>query len=130
MKRPVKNTRRRFPLYARVRQILEAARTGVARTVNTTQVAANWLIGREIVEDEQKGEKKAGYGDMLLLDLASKLTAEFGAGCSDTNLRWFRQFYLEYGGLLLERIHHAVRDKSISSVEGLLPREQGVGYPA
>ncbi len=36
-------------LYGRIRQILEAARTGVARTVNTTQVVANWLIGREIV---------------------------------------------------------------------------------
>ena len=101
-------------LYGRIRQILEAARTGVARTVNTTQVVANWLIGREIVEEEQHGEKKAGYGDKLLLDLADKLTAEFGAGYSDTNLRWFRQFYLEYGDLLPKRIYHAVRDKSIS----------------
>ena len=90
-------------LYQRVRKILETARTGVAPTVNTTQVVANWLIGREIVEEEQKGKKKAGYGDMLLLDLAGKLTAEFGAGYSGTNLRWFRQFYLEYGDLLPKR---------------------------
>jgi len=37
------------PLYERIRQILESARTSMARTVNTTQVVANWLIGREIV---------------------------------------------------------------------------------
>jgi hypothetical protein len=38
-----------------VREILDAARAGVARTVNTTQVAANWLIGREIVEEDSEG---------------------------------------------------------------------------
>ena len=52
-------------LYGRVREILDAARTGIARTVNTTQVMANWLIGREIVEDEQRGRRRAGYGCLL-----------------------------------------------------------------
>ena len=51
----------RAPLYERIRQILESARSNVARTVNSTQVVANWLIGREIVEEEQKGQKRAGY---------------------------------------------------------------------
>jgi hypothetical protein len=43
------------PLYERIRQILESAWTNMARTVNTTQVVVNWLIGREIVEEEQNG---------------------------------------------------------------------------
>jgi hypothetical protein len=47
-------------LYERIRQILESARSSVARTVNTTQVVANWLIGREIVEEEQRGKRRAG----------------------------------------------------------------------
>ena len=34
-------------LYSRIRSILESARASVARTVNATQVVANWLIGRE-----------------------------------------------------------------------------------
>ncbi len=49
--------REKVSLYERIRQILESARTNMARTVNTTQVVANWLIGREIVEEELKGEK-------------------------------------------------------------------------
>ena len=53
-------------IYQRIREILESARTGVARTVNTTQVVANWLVGREIVEEEQRGKKRAGYGERLL----------------------------------------------------------------
>jgi len=47
-------------IFERIRDILESARTNVARTVNTTQVMANWLIGREIVEEQQQGKKRAG----------------------------------------------------------------------
>ena len=60
-------------LYERIRQILESARTNIARTVNTTQVVANWLIGREIVEEEQKGKRRAEYGEALLRDLSEHL---------------------------------------------------------
>ncbi|MEI7731349.1 MAG: PDDEXK nuclease domain-containing protein [Verrucomicrobiota bacterium] len=83
-------------LYERVREILETARKGVARTVNSTQVVANWLVGREIVEEEQQGAKRAGYGEELIRDLAQRLTKEFGRGYSPDNLFWFRRFYGEY----------------------------------
>jgi hypothetical protein len=46
-------------IYNRIRQILESARTNAARSVNTTQVVACWLIGREIVEEQQRGQKRA-----------------------------------------------------------------------
>ena len=115
MKRTVNKPPSTAPLYDRIRRILETARSGISRTVNTTQVAANWLIGREIVEEEQKGKKKADYGEALLADLAARLTAEFGAGYSGTNLRWFRQFHLEYADLLPGAICHALRDKLIAS---------------
>ena len=39
-------------LYAQVREILEAARSAVARTVNSEMVRAYWLIGRAIVEED------------------------------------------------------------------------------
>ena len=102
----------RPPLYGRVREILEAARANVARTVNTTQVVANWLIGREIVEEEQQGKKRAGYGAELLADLAARLKAEFGAGYGVDNLELFRRFYLEYPRLLPAQISDAARRKS------------------
>lgn len=65
-KKPVSDTPH---LFDRIRDILESARSNIARTVNTAQVIANWLIGREIVEDEQKGKRRAGYGVKLLADL-------------------------------------------------------------
>lgn len=92
------------PLYGRVRDILEAARAGVARTVNTTQVAANWLIGREIVEEEQRGQRRAEYGAKLLAELSTRLNAEFGRGYSVDNLEAFRQFYVDYPQLISETV--------------------------
>ena len=63
MARMTKAPQKASPLYARVRQILESARASVARSVNTTQVVANWLIGREIVEVDSKFEAARQISD-------------------------------------------------------------------
>ncbi len=70
---------------------------------------ANWLIGREIVEEEQRGEERAGYGTELLRQLSGRLHKEFGPGFSVDNLQWFRQFYLSYPSLV--SIYDAPRRK-------------------
>jgi hypothetical protein len=41
-------------LFERVREILNVARTNVARSVNTEMVRTYWQIGQAIVEDEQQ----------------------------------------------------------------------------
>jgi predicted nuclease of restriction endonuclease-like (RecB) superfamily len=106
----VKLMKNRNTLYDRIRQILEAARTTVARSVNSTQVVANWLIGREIVEEEQHGRQRADYGKKLVETLSGKITREFGPGYSVQNLFYFKQFYLTYTDLLSQgKILHAVR---------------------
>jgi len=46
-------------LFDRVRSIWEESRSLAARSVNTAHVCANWLIGREIVEEEQAGKERA-----------------------------------------------------------------------
>ncbi len=105
--------KKRTPLYERIRQILESARFAAARSVNTAQVVANWLIGREIVEEEQRGRRRAGYGEQILEDLSIRLTRDFGAGYSVQNLRFIRQLYLTYPMLLGDRrIGYALRSES------------------
>ncbi len=83
-------------IYGRIREILESAKSAVARSVNTTQVMTNWLIGREIVEEEQKGEARADYGEGLIRNLTAQLQVDYGAGYSLANVKYFRKFYLEY----------------------------------
>ncbi len=100
-------------LYGRIREILESARARVTRSVNTTQVVANWLIGREIVEEEQKGRRRAGYGENLLARLSEWMTRDYGGGYSIPNLRFIRQFYLTYPVLLTgPEIRYALRSES------------------
>jgi predicted nuclease of restriction endonuclease-like (RecB) superfamily len=91
-------------LYGRIRDILQAARANVVRTVNTTQVVANWLVGREIVEAQQRGKQRADYGAELLAGLSARLTQDFGRGWSVDNLEAFRQFYLLYPRLISEAV--------------------------
>ncbi|MBI4882312.1 MAG: DUF1016 domain-containing protein, partial [Planctomycetes bacterium] len=83
-------------LFERVADIIEAARGHVARSVNTAMVNAYWHIGREIVEVEQRGQARAGYGIRVLADLAARLGRRLGKGFSEPNLRNMRQFFLAY----------------------------------
>jgi hypothetical protein len=80
--------------YNDIKSIIEKARHKSFSAVNFIMVEAYWSIGRRIVEEEQKGEKRAEYGTYLLRDLAKALTADFGQGLSERNLRQMRQLYI------------------------------------
>lgn len=100
-------------LFERIRDILDSARASVVRTVNTAQVVANWMIGREIVEEEQRGRRRADYGQQLVTQLAEQLTTTYGKGWSAQNLFYMKQFYLGYPGLLPQGgILHAASGES------------------
>jgi predicted nuclease of restriction endonuclease-like (RecB) superfamily len=103
---PSVNIRHKQPnLYQRISQIIGNARGNIIRAVNTQMVQAYWLIGREIVEEEQKGKKHAQYGDRLIENLSERLSKELGKGFTQQNLRNFRQFYLMYQERQIEILH-------------------------
>jgi len=81
---------------AEIKLILEQARQKAYQAVNSAMVEAYWLIGKRIVEEEQNGKERAGYGEAILKNLSIALTKELGKGFSYANLRNFRQFYLTY----------------------------------
>ena len=83
-------------LLRQIRELILAARKTAARTVDSIQVVTCFEIGRRIVEHEQQGADRAEYGKHLLMDLATRLTSEFGAGFSKSNLEYMRRFYLMY----------------------------------
>ncbi len=84
------------PLIAEVRQLVQSARRKAVSVVNTLQVMTNFEIGRRIVEHEQKGEKRADYGEELLRELSIRLSAELGRGFSVTNLQLMRLFFIQF----------------------------------
>lgn len=58
--------------------------------------ASYWEIGRRIVQAEQKGKRRAGYGEQLISRLSADLSQRFGRGFSPDNLENMRQFFLVY----------------------------------
>ena len=79
-----------------MRHILQEARAKVIHHVNSTLVRAYWQVGKYIVEYEQQGTDRAGYGKAVINTLSRRLVAEFGNGFTATNLRYMRQFYQCY----------------------------------
>jgi predicted nuclease of restriction endonuclease-like (RecB) superfamily len=76
--------------------LLNSARQAAARNVNALMTASYWEIGRRIVNAEQKGKRRAGYGEQLIERLSLDLTQAFGRGFSARNLEQMRQFYLTW----------------------------------
>lgn len=91
--------------FVEIKEILAAARQKAYSAINTAMVEAYWLIGKRIVEEEQKGEKRAEYGEALLASLSQELTSSFGKGFTERNLRYFRQFYVAFPD---EEIRHTL----------------------
>lgn len=80
-------------LYGRIREILEKARERVYYIANFEMVQAYWNIGREIVEEEQKGIERAEYGRHLVEGISKYLTKEYGRGFDQSNVWNMRQFF-------------------------------------
>ena len=91
-----RSTPRYESVLADIVELLEAARRSSARTVNAIMTATYWTVGRSIVEHEQHGEERAGYGEELMEHLSRDLGARFGRGFGRSNLFQMRAFYLAY----------------------------------
>ncbi len=79
-----------------IKNILKSAQLQSYKSVNSTMIQAYWLIGYRIVKQEQKGEKRAGYGEKIIVNLSKELNKEIGSGMSEAHLRNCRQFYLTF----------------------------------
>lgn len=86
-----------------LKTIVGSAREYSYRAANTMQVVSNWLIGWRIVEQEQHGKQRAEYGKQIIKQASEALTAEFGKGYSETALRRFRQFFIEFNDLQIQQ---------------------------
>lgn len=68
-----------------IRGLIESARSGVARAVNSGLVLLYWNIGNRIRKDILKN-KRASYGEEIVPTLSAKLIPEYGAGFGVRNL--------------------------------------------
>ncbi|MFH1971922.1 MAG: PDDEXK nuclease domain-containing protein [archaeon] len=82
--------------YQTIKEVLEKARNYVYNQANFAMVQAYWEIGRVIVEEEQKGKRRAEYGKKLIKEISKRLTRDYGKGFDESNLRYIRLFYLSF----------------------------------
>lgn len=94
-----------LPLLNEVRLLIKSARERAAIAVNAELTLLYWQIGRSIRAEVLRGTQ-AEYGQQVIASLARQLTAEYGRGWSEQQLRHclraaevfqMRQFSLQCG---------------------------------
>ncbi|GAO26409.1 putative cytoplasmic protein [Alicycliphilus sp. B1] len=112
-------------IHSGIVELLGAARQAAARSVNALMTASYWEIGRRIVEAEQQGKLRAGYGEQLMERLSTDLTAQFGRGFGVNNLENMRRFFLAYpvseiSQTLSGKLDNELPDEKSQTVSGKL----------
>lgn len=80
-------------LIQQIQSIIAGARERAVRSVDTERVLMYWQIGKVILEEEQQGKERAGYGEFLIKSISESLQPQFGSGFSVRQLERYRQFY-------------------------------------
>lgn len=104
------DTEDELKFYQDVHAILDEAKSKTYEVANNIMTYAYWNVGKRIIEQEQKGNRKAKYGSYLIKRLSQELSDKYGTGFSVANIRNCRQLYLtfpkeSYGYSLIGRIH-------------------------
>ena len=86
--------------------IIDQAQAVAYCQVNETLIKRNWLLGLRIQHEVLK-DKRAGYGEQVVDNLAKRLTEKYGKGFIKRNLHHFVDFYIKHPDFF-----HAVSGKS------------------
>ena len=122
---------------AGVTELLEGARRASARVINSLMTATYWEIGRRIVEHEQSGRKRAGYGEEVVKKLSADLTRRFGRGFGPAQVAAMRQFHLtfplpqNFQSLIGKSgiVQSAIGESSAGAIERLSPVGRALPLP-
>ena len=92
-------------LFSDVCSIIDRGRENAYAAVNSSIIETYWNIGRRIVEEEQQGKERAGYGEHIIEKLSEQLTMHYGKGFSKRYLAYFRLFYLTISDIRILQTH-------------------------
>ena len=90
------DTEDELKFYKDVHAILDEAKSKTYEAANNIMTYAYRNVGKRIIEQEQKGDRKAKYGSYLIKRLSQELSDEYGTGFSVANIRNCRQLYLTF----------------------------------
>ena len=121
-------------LFDKISALIEEARQRVSTTANIAEVYTKYNVGKYIVEDEQKGDYKAGYGKKVLKQISKKLEGRFGEGWSVDTLERCRKFYILYSPVAisatsLRKLGSAKDDSEIRNTVAEIQPSSSEPYP-
>ncbi len=87
------------------------------------------MIGKWIIDVEQDGKKRAGYGKRIIENLSERLNAEFEKGFSESNLKNIRQFYLSYEDRISQTVFDLFEIQKSQTVFGELEKNPPFTLP-
>ena len=82
-------------LVERVASLVHEAREAIASYANATLTLTYWQVGA-LIDSEVLGNERADYGAKIVASLARELTARFGRGFEEKNLRRMIKFAQQY----------------------------------
>ena len=97
-------------------ELIQYARKIATRQINLVQLMTYYALGRWIVEEQQHGEHRAGYGKRVIQTLSNRLNAEFGKGFSVDTLENARKFYLCYQDRISETVFRNFTEEKSEAV--------------
>ena len=110
-------------LVSQINNIHKTIQSDAIKSISSGLTLRNWIIGYYIVEYEQNGIDIANYGDKIVENIAFKLSHI--KGMSKTNIKLYRQFYLQY-----KQIGQAVTDQlSIKILKSQAVTDQSLEVP-
>jgi len=92
----IKKPKQYNQLIFNIGSLLEEARKKAYIQINQILTKTYWLIGKKIIEFEQKRKTKADYGSKLLDKLSKDLKLKYGKGFSRSNIIYMRLFFIKY----------------------------------
>jgi len=73
-------------LYSQAISIIDNGRENIVSSIYKETTKSYYLLGKLIIEEEQKGKKKAEYGKNIIQNLSKNLTLKYGKGFSKSTL--------------------------------------------
>ncbi|MDL2227465.1 DUF1016 N-terminal domain-containing protein [Odoribacter sp. OttesenSCG-928-L07] len=83
-------------LVKNIKKIVANAKGNIYQRINNELINTYWLIGKEIIDMENKNNIDNQTSRQIILNLSKQLTKEVGKGFSRSNLFNMRKFYQEY----------------------------------
>lgn len=107
-------------LYKDACSIIEQAQAVAYRAVNEVLIKRNWLLGMRIQHEVLK-DKRAEYGEQVIVNLSENLTKRYGRGFKKSNLYLFMSFYQEHSDIfqsMTGKLDHDSTENIFQSVIG------------